>query len=84
MSKVENLTKEVSQAGTGVDNPAVYEGVELAVIIPLVGVTEGTCGDLGDVFGVIQHPIKVKIYERFVLSLKSTSRGVAIYLRGVL
>ena len=84
MSKVEHLAKEVSQAGTGVDNLAVYEGVELAVIVPLVGMTEGTRGDLGDVFGVTQHPVEVKNYEWFVLGLKSTGRGVAIYLWGVL
>ena len=34
---------------------AVYEGAELAVIVPLVGVMEAMRGDLGDVFGVTQH-----------------------------
>ena len=84
MSKVEHLAKEVSQARMGVDSLAVYEGVELAVIVPLVGVMEGTHGDLGDVFGVTKHPVEVKNYEQFVLGLKSTARRIAIYLWGVL
>ena len=52
MSKFKNLAKEVSQAQRGAHNLAVYEGVELAIIVPLVEVTKGTRGDLWDVFGV--------------------------------
>ena len=71
VSKVKHLAKEVSQAGTGVDNLAVYEGVELVVIVPLVEITEGMRGDPGDVFGMTQHPVEVKNYAWFVLGLKS-------------
>ena len=84
MSKVEHLAKEVSQTKTGANNLAVYEGVELAVIVLLVGMMEGMRGDLGDVFGVTQHPVEVTNYERFVSGLKSTGRGVAVYLQGVM
>ena len=71
MSKVEHLAKEVSQGGTGVSSFVVYEGVKLAVIVPLVKMMEGMCGDLGDVFGMTQHPIEIKNYEWFVSGLKS-------------
>ena len=84
MSNVAHLAKEVSQARMGTDNLGVYESVKLAVIVPLVGITEGKHGNLGDVFGVTQHPIEVKNYEQFVSGLKSSRRGVAIYLRGFL
>ena len=84
MSKVEHLAKEVSQTKTGTNNLAVYEGVELAVIVPLVGMMKGMRGDLGDVFGVTQHPVEVINYERFVSGLKSTGRRVVVYLQGVM
>lgn len=54
MNNVEHLAKEISKAGTGVDNLAVYESVELAIIVSLVRMMEGTCGNLGNVFGVTQ------------------------------
>ena len=60
VSKLEHLAKEVPQAGTGADSLAVYEGVELAVVVPFVRVTEGTRGDPGDVLGVTQDPVEVK------------------------
>ena len=84
VSELEHLAKEVPQAGTGADSLAVYEGVELAVVDPFVGVTEGTRGDPRDVLGVTQHPVEVKNYERLVPGGRSTGRGVATYLRGVL
>ena len=83
VSKVEHLAKEVPQVRTAADNLAVNESVELAVIVPLIGMTEGMRGNLGDVFGVT-HPIEVKYYEWFVSGLKSSGQGVAIYLRGIL
>jgi hypothetical protein len=60
VKEVEHLSKEVTQAGTGADGLAVNEGVELSVVVHLVGMAEGTGGDLGDVLGVTQHPIEVK------------------------
>ena len=84
MSYVEHLAKEVTQAGTGADSLAVDEGVELSVVVPFVGVTEGTRGDPGDVLGVTQHPVEVKHDEGFVSGLGCTCRGVATYLRGIL
>ena len=47
MEKSEHLMKEVSQAGTGADNLAVYEGVGLTVVIHIVGMAEGIIGTLG-------------------------------------
>ena len=84
VSKAEHLAKEVSQVGTGADGLAINEGVKLAVVVPLVGMTEGTRGDLGNVLGVTQDPVEVKHYERFVSGLKSFCRGDAIYLQGIL
>ena len=72
VSNIEHLVKEVSQAGTSVDNLAVYESVKLAVIVPLIGMTKGTHGNFLDVFGVTQHPIEVTNYEQFVSGFKST------------
>jgi hypothetical protein len=60
VKEVEHLSKEVTQAGTGVDSLAVNEGVELSVVVHLVGMAEGTGRDLGDVLGVTQHPVEVK------------------------
>ena len=60
VSDLEHLAKEVPQARTGTDSLAVYEGVELAVVVHFIGVTEGTRGDPGDVLGVTQHPVEVK------------------------
>ena len=84
VGELEHLAKEVPQAGTGADSLAVYEGVELADVVPFVGVTEGTRGDPGDVLGVTQDPVEVKNYERLVPGGRCTGRGVATYLRGVL
>ena len=53
----------------GRDNLAVYEGVEFAVVVHLVGMMEGTGGDLGDVLGVTQCTVEVKNYEGFLLDL---------------
>lgn len=72
VEEAEHLAKEGPQAKTGADNLAVYEGVKLAVVVHLVGMTVGTNGDLGNVLGVTQHPIEVKNYEGLVLVLKST------------
>ena len=44
---------------------------------------EGTRGDLGNVFGVTQHPVEIKNYEQFVSGFKSTGQGVVIYIWGV-
>jgi hypothetical protein len=60
VKEVEHLSKKVTQAGTGADGLAVNEGVELSVVVHLVGMTEGTGGDLGDVLGVTQHRVEVK------------------------
>ena len=60
MSEVKHLAKELPQAGTGADSLAVNESVQLAVVVPLVEMMEGTRGNLGDVFRVTQHPIEVK------------------------
>jgi hypothetical protein len=60
VKEVEHLSKEVTQARTGADSLAVNEGVELSVVVHLVGMAEGTDGDLGDVLGVTQHPVEVK------------------------
>ena len=49
--ELKHLAKEVPQAGTGAHSLAVYEGVELTIIVPFVWVTEGTRGDLGDMLG---------------------------------
>ena len=84
VSYIEHLSKEVTQAGTGADSLGVNERVELSVVVPFVGVTEGTRGDPGDVFGVTQDPVEVKNYERLVPGSRSTGRGVATYIRGVL
>ena len=84
VSYLEHLAKEVTQAGTGADSLAVDERVELSVVVPFVGVTEGTRGDPGDVFGVTQHPVQVEHDERFVSGQTPTGRGFATYLRGVL
>ena len=84
MEEAQHLPKEVTHAGTGADSLAVNEGVELAVVCHLVGMVEGTGGDLGDVLGVTQHPVEVKNQKRFVPVLKSTCRRVAIYPRGLL
>jgi hypothetical protein len=60
VKEVEHLSKEITQARTSADDLAVYEGVELSVVVRLVGMAEGTGGDLGDVLGVTQHPVEVK------------------------
>jgi hypothetical protein len=41
-------------------SPGVNEGVDVAVVVHLVGMAEGSGGDLGDVLGVTQHPVEVK------------------------
>ena len=84
MSKAEHLAKEVPHAGTGTDGLAVYEGGELAIVVPIVGMREGTFGDLGDAFGVTQDPVEVKHYERLVTGLRCSCRGDAIYLQRIL
>ena len=63
MCYVEHLSKEVSQAGMCIDSLPIYESFEVAIIVPLVGMMEGPCGNLRDVFGVTQHPIEIKNYE---------------------
>ena len=63
MSYVEYLSKEVLQAGMCIDSLPIYESFEVAIIVPLVGMMEGPCGNLRDVFGVTQHPIEIKNYE---------------------
>ena len=60
MNEAKHLAKAVSQAGTGADGLAINEGVELAVVIPIVGMRERTREDLGGVLGVTQDPVEVK------------------------
>ena len=78
VKEVEHLSKEVPHTGTGSDGLAVYERVELAVVVHLVRMAEGTGGDLGDVLGVTQHPVEVKNQEGLVKGLTPTRRRVAI------